>query len=168
VQAILPSTAKKESDIKGNIVLDAPYFPEPVKSTLTLDITKGAEYGVSLSLSQTSPIKVEWNDTLGKYEKKRVDLRVKNTGQLDLQYFVFSIDNENTCSNEWLIFVENNLDSVKSGETKSLTMEFSAPIIVRGSERSEFCDIRYEFDDPTGSGQISRTETSFVEVEPQA
>ena len=168
LQVIIPLTAKKEPDIKGNIVLNAPWLSEPIKKTLTLDVKEEAEYGLELSLNPRSPIDIEWDDTLGKYEDKMVNLRVKNTGQLELHGLVFSIANSIICSADWLILIENSIDVLRVGETKELKMNASSPIAMRGQESSKFCNIRYFYDNPVASGStVEETMVSFVEVAPE-
>lgn len=167
LQVVLPLTAQKEPDIKGNIVLTAPFLSEPIKKTLTLNITESANYSVSLTLTPTSPIKIGWDSILGKYEDKMVSLNVKNTGQLQLQNVVVSVANDTVCSEDWLELIENSADTLAVGETKQLKMTASAPLAVRGQEQSKFCSIRYRFDNPLEPGYVEDTKVSFLEVVPQ-
>ena len=167
IQVIVPLTAKKEPDIKGNIVLDAPWLSEPIKKTLTLDIKEQAEHSIELSLNPRSPIEIEWDDTLGKYEDKMVNLRVKNTGELTLNNIVFSIANSIICSADWLVLVENSIDVLQPGDTEELKMNASSPIAMRGQESSKYCNIRYFYDDPISMGSFEETKVSFVEVVPE-
>jgi len=168
LQVVLPMTAKKEQDIKGNIILEAPFLSEPIKKTLTLDIKESAEFGLSLSLSPSSPIEIEWDSTLGKYEDKMLNLRVKNEGQLNLENIVFSIANSTVCSEDWLELIENSIDLLAAGETQELKLNASAPIAVRNQEISKYCNMRYRFDSPVVSGTyVEETEIGFAEIVPQ-
>jgi len=168
LQVVLPLTAQKELDIKGNVVLDAPFLSEPKKQTLTLDITESASYGIQLALSPASPIKISWDSTIGKYEDKLVSLGLSNTGQLQLQNIVVSIANETDCSKDWLELIENSIDSLGVGETSQLKMTASAPVAVRGQEQPKYCSIRYRFDNPLQPGDyVEETKASFLQVAPQ-
>ena len=169
LQAILPATAQKETGIKGNVVLSAPYLAEPIKKTLTLDVTEGAEYGISTTLTPRSPIGIEWSETLGKYEGKMLDLKIKNTGKLDLENIVFAVANSAICSTDWLVLIEDTIDSLPAGETKSLKLSASAPLAMRGREAPTYCSLHYRFDDPTKAGVYAEeTLTNFIEVNPEA
>jgi len=168
LQVVIPLTAKKEPDIKGNIVLNAPWLSEPIKKTLTLDVKEEASYSLEISTNPRSPIEIEWDETLGKYEDLMINLRVKNAGQLDLHNIVFSIANNIICSPDWLLLVENSIDVLGPGETKELKMNASSPIAMRGQESSKFCNIRYRFDNPIATGSyIEDTEVSLIEIAPQ-
>ncbi len=168
LQVVLPMTAKKELGIKGNIVLDAPFLSEPIKETLTLDVKESAEFGIELSLSPRSPIEIEWGSTLGKYEDKIITINVKNSGKLDLENLVFSVANSTVCSTGWLEFIENSIDSLRTGETEGLKLNASAPIAMRGQEQSKYCDIRHRFDNPAVAGTYAEgVEKSFIEIVPE-
>lgn len=169
LQAIVPITAQKEADIKGNVVLSAPCLAEPIKKTLTLDVTEGAEYGITLTLSPKSPVGIEWSETQGGYEEKMLDLKVKNSGKLGLENIVFAVANIIVCDEDWLVLAENTIDSLQIGETKTLKLSASAPISVRGREATVYCSLRYRFDDPTQAGVYAEeTLTNFIEVNPEA
>ena len=169
LQAIVPTTAQKEAGIKGNVVLGAPYLSEPIKKTLTIDVTQGAEYGISATLTPTSPLDIEWSETLGGYEDKMLDLKVKNTGKLGLENIVFAVANNVICDTDWLILIEDTIDSLPAGETRTLKLSASAPIAIRGRETPKYCSLRYRFDDPTKPGvYVEETLTNFIEVNPKA
>ena len=168
LQVILPMTAKKELDIKGNVVLNASFFSEPIKRTLTLDIKEEAEHKIELSLSPTSPIEIEWDDILGTWEEKMIVLKARNAGQLDLYNVVFSVANEVVCSDDWLVLIENSIDKLSVGETAELKLNVSAPLAVRGQESSKYCNIRYRYDDPVSPGNYAENMlTAFLEIAPQ-
>jgi hypothetical protein len=168
LQLVVPLTAKKELDIKGNIILDAPYFSEPIKKTITIDVQAEAEFGLSLSVSPTSPLEIKWDDTLGKYEDLLISLEAENDGQIDLKNVVLSIENDADCSPDWLEFQENSIELLQVGKTEELKLTASAPIVVRGQESSKQCDIEYRYDDPVQLGEyIEKTEIAFLEVRPE-
>lgn len=168
LQVILPMTAKKEPDIKGNVVLNAPFLSEPIKETLTLDVKEEAEHKIEVSLSPTSPIEIEWDDVLGTWEEKMIVLKAKNDGQLSLHNVVFSVANQVVCSNDWLVLVENSIDELSIGETAELKLNVSAALAVRGQESSKYCNMRYRYDDPVVSGTyVENTLTAFIEIAPQ-
>ncbi len=168
LQIIIPITAQKEDDIKGNIILNAPYLAEPIKRTLTLDVTEGADYGVSISVSPRSPIEIEWDETIGNYEEKIIDIKAKNTGKLDLENIVFSVANNVICDTEWLLLIENTIDSLQAGETETIKAKLSAPISMRGRESSKHCNIRYRYDNPTITGiYVEKDLIDFIEVVPE-
>ncbi len=168
LQVVLPLTAKKEPDIKGNVVINAPYLSEPIKQTLTLDIREEAGYGIDISLSPRSPIDIEWDSTNGRYTDQIIDLKVKNEGQLTLRNLVFSIANNTICSIDWIILVENSIDTLNVGSTQALKVKASAPLAVRGQESSKYCNLRYRFDNPIVTGTyVEDTLTAFIEVAPQ-
>lgn len=169
LQVIVPTTAQKETGIKGNVVLSAPYLSEPIKETLTLNVTAGAEFGISATLSPTSPVGIEWSETLGKYEEKMLDLKIKNTGKLALKNIVFAVENSAVCDTDWLVLIEDTIDSLPAGETRTLKMSASAPLAIRGRETPKYCSLRYRFDDPTKPGVYAEeTLTNFIEVNPKA
>ncbi|MCX6799131.1 MAG: hypothetical protein NTW59_03485 [Candidatus Diapherotrites archaeon] len=164
----LPLTAKKESDIKGNIVVSAPYLSIPVKKTLTLGITEEATYGLQLTLAQKPPYDISWNSTSGKYEEKNGTLSVKNTGQAELHNIVVSIGNESDCSTDWLTLVESTIDSLGAGKTAPLRFNFTAPIAMRGNESVMKCDVAYRFDNPAQLGvYVQDTENEFIQINPK-
>jgi len=168
LQLVLPLTAKEEPDIKGNIVIEAPFLSEPIKNTLTISVDRGAKYGIELSSLPGSPVDIEWNDALEKYEDKVVNLKVKNTGQLELQNLVFSIANPVVCSSSWLEFVENTIDSLDAGATKELMMTASAPLAMRNYESPKLCNIRYRYYNPIVAGAfVEDTEVGFIEIVPK-
>lgn len=168
LQVIIPLTAKKELDIKGNIVLDAPFLSEPLKRTLTLDVKEQAEYGIEISLSPGNPIEIEWNPDQSRYYEETANLKVKNTGHLDLHNIVFSIANNTICGIDWLILVENSIDTLRTGETQELKLRTSAPIAIRGQEIPKYCNMHYRYDNPIITGTyIEDTLISFIEIVPK-
>jgi len=168
LQVIIPLTAKKELDIKGNVVLTAPFLSEPIKRTLTLDVTEEAEYKLELSLSPRSPIEIDWDSILGNYREELLTLNAKNEGQLDLHNIVISIANSVECNNSWLELIENSIDVLTVGETETLKLNASAPLAVRGQERDVYCNLRYRYDNPISSGSyVEDTLIGFIEVVPK-
>ena len=169
LQLVVPLTAKKELDIKGNIILNAPYFSEPIKETITIDVKEEAEFGLSLLISPRSPVEIGWDDTIGNYKDELVSLEVKNEGQIDLKNLVFSIENDADCSSDWLEFQENSIELLRVGRTEELKLTASAPLAVRGQENSKQCTIAYRYDDPLKVGEyIEKVEVSLLEVVPEA
>ena len=167
LQVIIPTTAQKESDIKGNIILNAPYLAEPIKRTLTLDVKEGADYGITVSTR--SPIDIEWDETIGNYEEKIIDIDVKNTGNLDLENIVLSVSNKVICDSSWLTLIDYQINSLPKGVTEELKAKITAPIAIRGREESKHCNLHYRYDDPTKSGiYIEKDFTDFIEVVPEA
>jgi len=167
LQLVVPLTAKKELDIKGNIILNAPYFSEPIKETLTIDVKEEAEFGLSLSVSPRSPVEIEWGEI--KYKEVLVTLEVKNEGQIDLKNLGFSIENFADCSPEWLEFLEeNSIEQLEVGRTEELKLMASAPVAVRTNERSVQCNIKYWYTNPLkASERIDGLEVSFLEIVPE-
>ena len=166
LQIIIPTTAQKEDDIKGNIILNAPYLAEPIKRTLTLDIKEGADYGITVSTR--SPVDIEWDDTIGNYEEKIVDIKVKNTGNLDLENIVLSISNKVICDNSWLTLIDYQINTLPAGVTEELKAKITAPIAVRGREESMHCNMHYRYDDPTKLGiYVEKDFTDFIEIVPE-
>ena len=68
---------------------------------------------------------------------------------------------------EWLNPQGNNIDSLAAGQNGEIKFMASAPMAMRGQERSKFCDIRYVYDDPTGGPQVEVTKISFIEIAPE-
>ena len=166
LQVIIPITAQKEDDIKGNIILNAPYLAEPIKITLTLDVKKGADYGIAVSTR--SPVDIEWDETIGNYEEKIVDIKVKNTGNLNLENIVLSISNKVICDNSWLTLIDYQISTLPAGATEELKAKISAPIAIRGREESKHCNLHYRYDDPTRSGiYVEKDFTDFIEIVPE-
>ncbi len=175
LQVIAPLSAKKEPGIKGNIVLSAGYLQQPKKTTLTLEIAEEASYGIALSLTPNQPYEIAWDDTKGKYEKKIVTLKVKNSGQAGLQNIFLTIENEDDCSTNWLSFLESTpqklgeIDSLAVGQTRELKMEATAPIAQRGNETSMYCSMHYRFDNPVQLGEyVEDTMPAFIQIRPEA
>jgi uncharacterized membrane protein len=167
LQVIVPTTAIKEPGIKGNVVLSAPYLSEPIKKTLTLDVTAGAEFGISTTLAPKSPVEIEWSETLGKYEEKMLDLKIKNNGKLDLENIIITVENSLVCDIDWLTLIENTIDSLPAGETRALKLSATAPIAIRGREMPKYCSLHYRFDDPTKAGAYAEeTLTNYIEISP--
>ena len=166
LQIIIPTTAQKEDDIKGNIVLNAPYLAEPIKRTLTLDIKEGANYGITVSTR--SPVDIEWDETIGNYEEKIVDIKVKNTGNLNLENVVLSISNKVICDSEWITLINYQINLLPAGQTEILKARISAPIAISGREESKHCNLHYRYDDPTTSGiYVEKDLIDFIEVVPE-
>ncbi len=167
LQVIIPTTAQKEDDIKGNIVLNAPYLSKPIKRTLTLDIKEGADYG--LAISTRSPIDIEWDETIGNYEEKIIDIKVKNTGKIDLENIVLSVSNKVICDSDWLTLIDYQINTLPEGATEELKAKASSPIAVRGREESKHCNLHYRYDDPTMPGiYVEKDFTNFIEIVPKA
>ncbi|MBN2067548.1 MAG: hypothetical protein JW744_03710 [Candidatus Diapherotrites archaeon] len=169
LQVIVPLTAEDELGIKGNIVLDAGYFTQPKKEPLTLDITEKASYEIELSLSPRQPYSIEWDSAIGGYEEKIVSLNLKNSGQIELENIVVSVENDETCSTSWLVFLENSLDSLAIGQTRELKVRITAPLFQRGNESPIHCDLHYRYDNPLELGSyVEDTIIAFIEIEPEA
>ena len=166
LQVIIPITAQEEEDIKGNIILNAPYLSEPIKRTLTLDVTEGADYGIAISTR--SPVDIEWDEIIGGYEEKIIDIEVDNTGNLDLENIVLSISNKVICNNSWLTLIDYQISNLPEGETEKLKARITAPISVRGREESMHCNMHYRYDDPTRPGvYVEKDFTDFIEIVPE-
>jgi hypothetical protein len=167
LQVELPLTAQQEPDITGNIVLSAPWLDEPIRSPFTLNIKKGADFGLELDVSESNPIEVDWDSALGKYRDIPVTLTVDNVGKLDIQNIVVSVANESTCNRDWLEILENNVEVLAAGEEETLAMMVSAPPAAM-ADQSRYCSIRYTYSNPTGSGgRMEKVKTNFIEIVPQ-
>ncbi len=167
LQVEIPLTAQKEPAITGNIVLTAPWLDEPIKRPLTLNIKKGADFGIELDVSERNPIEIDWDSALGKYKDVPVMLAVDNTGKLDIQNIVVSVANEATCNRDWLEILENNVERLAAGEDKDLAMMASAPPAAM-SNQPRYCSIRYTYSNPTGSGgRMEAVKTNLIEIVPQ-
>ncbi len=167
LQLVVPLTAKKELDIKGNIILNAPYFPEPINKTLTISVKEEAEFGISLSLSQSSPIEIKWDDDIGLYENEdEILLEVKNDGQIDLKNLTFLVENDEECSLEWFEIKTNHIDQLPVGRTEELMLNISAPTAVRTHQGGSVqCNIEYRYDDPVKTTEkITKLEEGFLKV----
>ena len=113
-------------------------------------------------------MKILEDSTNGRYEDRIIDLEVDNEGQLALRNLVFSIANNTICSIDWVILVENSIDTLNVGSTQDLKVKVSAPVAVRGQESSKYCNLRYRFDNPIVTGTyVEDTLTAFIEVAPQ-
>ena len=164
----IPLSAKKELDIKGNIVLGASYLPQEIKKTMTLDITQEAGYGITIALSPKPPYQIAWNSAIGKYEEKSITMSVKNSGQIPLSNFLFTIGNATSCSTDWLELLEYTVDSLEKGGTAAIRMKATAPLAQRGNESTMHCNLAYSYDDPIVLGsKVDGAQADFAQVAPE-
>ncbi|MCX8190434.1 MAG: hypothetical protein N3F05_04385 [Candidatus Diapherotrites archaeon] len=159
LEVSVPLTAKAET-IYGNIVLDAPYLKEPVKSKLTLAIKRTPRLAFKANLTVSRTVIVYRNDLPTEITVK---VQITNSGDLPIKNIDIKVDNPQECTTQWLRPLDVlSLDSVEPQKVGYITLIASAPADAT-KNTTKRCIISMTYED-TIKGTIETENVGVVEV----
>ena len=155
IELSVPTDAKSEV-IYGNIVINAEFLAEPIKTPMTITISKEVNVGVKVTAS-TSIVSFT-NREIG--ADRLIYLRVYNEGDLTLNNVRIIIENPEECTSEWLEPLSTSvIDSIEPKKTKELPYTAKAHAV--GTVR---CLIKALYESPVPPNELQESDIEVLEI----
>lgn len=155
IELAVPTDAKSEV-IYGNVVIDAEFLAEPLRTPMTITISKEVKIGVKVTAS-TSIVTFS-KDEIG--TDKLIYIRVNNKGDLQLNNVRILIENPYECTSEWLEPLSSSIvENIQPRETKELPYTVKANAV--GTVR---CLIKALYESPVPPNELQESDVEVLEI----
>jgi|GEM_PF-3176074 len=160
LEVSVPLSIKKEV-IYGNILLNAPFLKEPLKTKLTLEIMRTPKVDIKTTLSAQKAVIIYKGDVP---QEATIKITITNNGDLPVNNIDIKIDNPTECPREWLRPLDTlSIPSIEPRKVAQVTLIASAP---KEADKSTVkrCIISMSYENPIPPNDIETQGIGFIEV----
>ncbi len=160
LEITLPPWARAET-VYGNIVLNAPFLNEPIKSDLVIKITKEAKVQLKPTIS---PSKISIYERDGQIDEQTVKLTITNQGDLKVENLDVIIENSGECTQEWLKPLKTlSIAEIDAKKSAIVALIASAPSSVPQNTTMR-CILSLSYENPLPPNDIKVQDIGFIEI----